>query len=360
MLCRAPLPSPCLLLGVWTLLVGGPTLSAAEPNIETASVERLYLENGDQLTGRSRSVDDGRLRWELTPERELLIPVEWIARLEIGTPPPPPPPPPSPLEEFPLSAEAAPESTEAAVDDESFFLAWFDRLETWAAGTWNSFQSLTRRIQVGGQFLDGNTQTDLLDVITEFEKGTPTHVRQVDVGGQWARSNNRQTANRWFVNSNFDWPVSEDSSWIVFVTSKNEYNAMQNLDYRGTISSGGGYRFFFEPKKRLIARFGPAFTVEVFHDPAQDRLTPDLFGELEVRWPLRPRMQFEERFRIQPSLVDFELVRIFSTTGLLWDLDEKDRWKLRLGLQYNYNSQPNPGRVSNDYISTISLMYLRK
>lgn len=340
--------------------VGGPLapLEAAEPSPDTASpppllVETLYLEDGGQLTGRSLAVEKGHLRWEIAPERELLIPVEWIDRLEIGTPPPPVPPPPT-LPPAPVAEEPLPDA------DESFFVNWFDKLEEWAASTWNSFQTLTRRIQIGGQFLEGNAQTSLLDMITEFERGTPTHVRQVDVGGQWARNNHRQTANRWFINSNFDWPVSEDSPWILFVTSKNEYNAMQNLDYRGTISSGGGYRFFFEAKKRLIARFGPAFTVEIFHDPVQDRLTPDLFGELEIRWPLRYRMQFEERFRIQPSLLDFELVRIFSTTGLIWDLDEKDRWKLRLGLQYNYNSQPNAGRVSNDYISTLSLMYLRK
>lgn len=331
---------------------------AAEPSSDSASlppplVETLYLEDGGQLTGRSLAVEHGHLRWEIAPDRELLIPVEWIERLEIGTPPPAVPPPP-PLSPAPGTDGTLPEP------DESFFVDWFERLEEWAASTWNSFQTLTRRIQIGGQLLEGNARTSLLDVITEFERGTPTHVRQVDVGGQWARNNHRQTANRWFINSNFDWPVSEDSPWIIFVTSKNEYNAMQNLDYRGTISSGGGYRFYFEAKKRLIARFGPAFTVEVFHDPVQDRLTPDLFGELEIRWPLRPRMQFEERFRIQPSLLDFELVRIFSTTGLIWDLDEKDRWKLRLGLQYNYNSQPNEGRVPSDYISTLSLMYLRK
>jgi len=310
----------------------------AEPAAET-----VHLESGGQLSGRSLSVEDGQLRWELAPERELLIPVEWIERLEITTP---------------ATQSTISSTVEDSPDDES--MEWLAAVQEWTEDAWDTFQLWTQRIQVGGQFLDGNTQTDLVDVLTQFERGTPTQVRQVDVGGQWGRNQSKQTANRWYLNSNFDWPVRPDSQWITFVTSKNEYNALQNLDYRGTVSSGGGYRFFFETKKRLIARFGPAFTVEVFHDPARKRETPDMFGELELRWPVRARMQFEEKFRVQPSMLDFELVRVFSTTGLIWDLDEKDRWKLRLGLQYNYNSQPNTGRVPNDYISTLSLVYVRK
>jgi putative salt-induced outer membrane protein YdiY len=321
--------------------------TAGEPAAET-----LHLESGGQLTGRSVSVEGGQLRWELAPERELLIPLEWVERLEIA---PPPNAPDDPNEAL-IHLEPT-SSADAGWIDAS---AWIDRLEDWSQDALDAFQYWSRRLQIGGQFVDGNTQSDLLDVITEFEKGTPTVMRQVDVGGQWARNQSRETANRWFVNSNFDRPIREGSQWITFITCKNEYNALQNLDYRGTVSTGSGYRFYFEAKKRLIARFGPAFTVEVFHDPVNRRETPDMFGEVELRWPVLERMQFEEKLRVQPSLLDFELVRLFSTTGLIWDLDEKDRWKLRLGLQYTYNSQPNDGRVPSDFISTLSLVYLRK
>lgn len=340
-----------ILLATALLWMAAVHARAGEPLEET-----LYLQSGGQLLGRSLGVENGHVHWELSPQRELLIPVEWVDRLEVAPP-------------ASMTADAtALESTlgtgplglsdsrvpSNAVDE------WISLVQEWTGDALEAFQYWSRRLQVGGQFLDGNTQSDLLDVITELERGTPTQMRQVDLGGQWARNQNRQTANRWFVNSNFDWPIYEESQWITFITSKNEYNALQNLDYRGTVSGGSGYRFYFEPTKRLIARFGPAFTVEVFHDPVQQRHTPDLFGEIELRWPLRERLQFEERFRVQPSLLDFELVRIFSTTGLLWDLDENNCWKLRLGLQYNYNSQPNEGRVPSDYISTLSLVYLRK
>jgi putative salt-induced outer membrane protein YdiY len=218
----------------------------------------------------------------------------------------------------------------------------------------------TQQIRFGGQFIDGNAQTDLIDLAAILEQNTPQQMRQFDLGGQWGRNNGRESANRWFANSNFDWPIAEGSQWIFFTTSKNEYNSRANLDYRGTVAAGTGYRFFFEPKKRLIVRFGPAFTVEVFHHPADRRETPDLLAEMELNWPLGKRASIEHRARINPSLNDIELVRISSTSGLLLDLDEKSRWKLRLGLQYTYVSQPNAGRVPSDYVSTVSIVYQRK
>ena len=59
-------------------------------------------------------------------------------------------------------------------------------------------------------------------------------------------------------------------------------------------------------------------------------------------------------------MFNVELVRVFSTSGVLVDLDDQDRWKLRVGLQYTYNSIPNAGRVPSDYMTTFSLVYNRK
>ncbi len=313
-------------------------------------VEQLTLKSGTVLDGESKAVEDGNLRWELAPGEELLIPVEWIESVELKPETPSPPAPPAPT--TPAAAETPPRWIDELPLAKTV-ADWYGQLGG-AAVTW------TRRIQVGGTFADGNTQTDLLDVITELERNTPLQSRQVDGGGQWARSGSKQTANRWFANSNFDWPLEEGSQWIIFLTSKNEYNELQNLDYRGTISTGLGHRFLFEPKRRLITRVGPAYTLEVFHSPNNWRESPDMFGELEVRMPLFERTSLEQKMRVQPSMLNWELVRVFSTTGLLMDLDQKERWKLRFGFNYTYNSQPNNGRLPSDYLTTLSLIYIRK
>lgn len=313
--------------------------------------EQLELKSGATLSGYSKAVEDGHLRWELSPGQELLIPVEWIERVELQPELPPSPPP--AVAPPPVTAEETPPT-------------WIDHLPLartvvdWYEGLGGVATLWTQRIQIGGTFAEGNTKTDLLDIASAFERNTPIQARQIDAGGQWARSGVKQTANRWFVNSNFDWPLEEGSQWITFLTSKNEYNELQNLDYRGTVSTGLGHRFLFEAKKRLIARVGPAYTVELFHSPQNWRESPDMFGELEIRWPIFEKASLEEKIRVQPSLLDWELVRVFSTTGLLMDLDQKERWKLRLGFNYTYNSQPNAGRLPSDYLTTLSLVYIRK
>jgi putative salt-induced outer membrane protein YdiY len=315
--------------------------------------ERLTLRSGDQLLGRSLETVDGQLVWMFRDGDILQIPIDQIDCLDTAPSDDLPLIPPSPALTDPSAAINAQEPipwTEV-IPFMSTLQETYDKASNVAA-KW------TQRLQFGGQFNDGNTRTSLVDVVGVLEQNTKEKMRQIDLGGQWGQNRGKQSANRWWLNSNFDWPVHD--KWIAFVTSKNEYNELANLDYRGTLSAGGGYRFVFEDKRRLIVRFGPAYTIEIFISPSNTRQTPDMFSELELRWPLFERTTLEQKTRVQPSLLDMELVRVFSTTGLLVDLDAKDRWKLRLGLQYQYNSQPNPGRVPSDYMTTVSLVYQRK
>ena len=332
--------------------------------------ETLVLKNGDTLRGTSQSLESGRLHWQLQSGSIWIIPLSDIARIErwdhagaIG----------SQSSQNPKDRENTPQTDDTqsgdatgttgftAASGEPLFLRRFplaQRLESLYDNTMQLASTWTRRVQVGGQFNDGNTKTDLIDVFSDYERSTLENTRLIELGGQWGRAASKTTANRWWLNTNFDRPIVD--SWITFFTTKNEYNDLANLDYRGTASTGIGYRFLNQEKKRLITRFGPAFTIEVFQAAPWYRTSPDMFAELEVRWPLFDRTSFEHKIRVQPNILDYELVRVFSNTGLLIDLDEKDRWKLRLGLRYEYISQPSSGRQPADYFSTLSLVYVRK
>jgi putative salt-induced outer membrane protein YdiY len=315
--------------------------------------ERLVLKDGQELTGESLEISEGRVLWRSAGGGLLTILLTDIERLELEPQPEPVVVPPSPA----LSDPDVVLGSEQSDPMPTYVPLVTELQQTYTTAT-ETAAKWTQRIQIGGQFNDGNTQTDLIDVAAVFEQNTKEQMRQIDGGGQWGRSQSKQTANRWWVNSNFDWPLHD--KWIAFTTSKNEYNEPANLDYRGTLSAGLGYRFFFEDKRRLIVRCGPAYTIEIFDNPYNLRQTPDAFAELEAKWPLFDRTALEQKTRVQPSLLDIELVRVNSTTAVIMDLDEKDRWKLRLGMQYQYNSQPNPGRVPSDYMTTVSLVYQRK
>jgi len=335
--------------------------------------ELLILQSGDRLSGHSRSIVDGQVTWELRDGHELLVPLDWVERIDLDGVTPAAAEedfPPAPAELSTAVTVPAPPGPDTQAEESSWVesVPFYTPLHLGYKAVSKSYMAFnevasrwTRRINFGGQFLDGNAQTDLLNLQVEFENGTPRLTRQIDVSGQWGRNQGRETANKWTLNSNFDWRIWEDNSkWIMFFTTKNEYDRPANLNYRGTLSTGYGYRFYNDGDRRLITRFGPAYTIEFYRDPYDHRESPDLFGEVELRWPLSKWSSFEQKTRVQPSLLDFELVRVFATSALLMDLDTDKRWKLRLGLNYTYNSQPNPGRVASDYVTSVSLVYTRK
>lgn len=362
-------------------LVGTTRTEGAEPNLVESTggllaarsvepfAETVTLVGGSRLTGRAVATESGQLIWELTTGERLRIPLESVSEVTASQVPPVPAPPVVP-EVVPIDgtppasvkAGTAPVTTPNPIthpnDDWTRYVPLYSTTANLIDGFSETAALWTKRIQLGGQFISGNVDLDQVDFVSEVERSSPNLTRQIDIGGQWSRARSKLTANRWWLNSNFDKPIHD--KWITFITTKNEYNEITFLNYRGTVSTGLGYRFLNEEKKRLIVRFGPAYTLEMFTKEPFQRESPDVFGEIEMRWPIFDRTSFEQRMRVQPSILNYELVRVFSNTGLVIDLDDKDRWKLRLGLRYEYNSEPSLGRQPEDFYTTLNLVYVRK
>ncbi|MGH7127536.1 MAG: DUF481 domain-containing protein, partial [Planctomycetaceae bacterium] len=216
----------------------------------------------------------------------------------------------------------------------------------------------TDRIEIGARMLDGNTDEDYVNVRGKFERQKATKFAQFDLGGQYGRSGGDPTSNKWFANGTIDF--DRGGNWIMFVTARNEFDEFEKLDYRGTLSSGLGYRFYNEAEKRLIVRLGPAVTYEKFRKPREPRLSPDLFAEVELKWPLLDRLQFEHKTTAHPTIDDFDVVRLINDSGLLVQLNEHGSWSLKVGLRHEYTSRPDENRQPSDFITSVLLVYERK
>ena len=363
-------------------------LVLAPPFAQGEDGETLYLRNGKQLSGVSRGVQSGLLRWQMSLGETITIPVDDIDHIEYSVPLPDPvtaatsadgnglpdiPPAPeetpgasdhgaspsttdddSPEAEGDAGVSAEEETHEPGGYEEAFgrFGAEVDD----AADYWNSW---TKRLEIGGRILRGNTDEDFLNTGLKMEKKSERRFAQVEAGGQFSRVRSVPTSNRWFANSTVDFNKLTEDKWVWFAASKNEHDELESLSYRGSLSTGLGYRFYNEPKKRLVTRFGPGVTYEHFYNPSVDRATPDLFGEVEALWPLYDRTSLEHKTSIYPSLESMDVFRFVSTYGLLIGLDEDERWSLKLGLRHEYNSHPNVDREKSDYTATFLLVYTR-
>lgn len=223
-----------------------------------------------------------------------------------------------------------------------------------------SFQDWTSRISIGGRSLVGNSNQNFIDFAADFEKKQELRATQINLQGQFGESNDTVVANRWFANSTTDY--YHGPHWMTFTKLMDQYDQLQNLNYRGTFSGGAGYRFFFEEQRRLLLRVGPGVTTEFFNSPSRNRTTPDMFGEVELRLPMPvwERLKWEQKTTVFPSLSALEVARAQSQTSFLFAFDEKERWSMKLGFQYQYISEPNPGRLPNDFTTNLSIVYLRK
>jgi putative salt-induced outer membrane protein YdiY len=227
---------------------------------------------------------------------------------------------------------------------------------------WNDFSDgfleWTSRISLGARSLSGNSKQNFIDFAADFEKKEETRATQINLQGQFGESENKVVANRWFANSTTDFYRGDQ--WLLFAKLMDQYDQLQNLDYRGTFSAGVGYRFFFEESRRFIVRLGPGVTTEFFHNPSDNRTTPDIFSEVEIRLPIWDRLKWEQKTTVFPSLSELAVARAQSQTSFLYAFDEKERWSLKVGFQYQYISEPNPGRLPNDFTTNLSIVYLRK
>lgn len=342
---------PCLLLFLFLCLA-----------CPIKATETLYLKNGDKISGTQIGFGEGVLKWKWRDHEQIEVPFDEIEKVDYSPDPAhhedefgnlvllppgqvfappadhvpldlPPPPPPKP----PLLATLWHEYND-----------WFQ----------HGFGSWTERLEVGGTFLEGNTNQDAFNTAAKFSHETDWTKTVINLGGQYAQSKSVMTANRWFGDTTTDFKRKDN--WLTFIRTLHEFDEFANLDYRGTFSAGAGYKFVNTDTKQFILRAGPGFTQEVFHNPRTLRSTPDLFTELEAKWPLGERVVFEEKITTHPSIVNWELVRILNTTNFLIPLDSHKRWNLKVGFRYEYNGIPNINRRPSDFATTLNIVYTKQ
>lgn len=335
-------------------------------------IETLYLKDGQQFSGESIGFEDGNILFRLPDGEVYPVLLDLVDRLEYGS---------GNLDsnspvqeekilvnnesgEFPLlpppliTGEPEPLGIPPAPDSEQIEETPFDTIEEYVDTGWEYVEVWTKRLELGGTFLAGNTDRDYVTTGLYLEKSDNDNLFEFEIGGRWGQSNGVRDANRWYGNATMD--VARTTNWIVFVSNRNTYDEFENLDWRGTLSTGLGYRFINEGDKRLILRIGPGGTHEIYTDPNLSRTTFDMFVEVEFHWPLSDHAKLEHKQTWTPSLDTAQILRVTTESGLLFKLDNKDRWNLKLGLLQTYNSFPSAGRKKSDYTGSVSLVYTRK
>ena len=376
----------CLLLACCAVLTAGATVCPNTANAQEVPPllpeaapprEVLVLIDGERLSGTSRGLADGHLRWQLPTGQEMLIPLSVVDHIDhlptdlaaLATGKPSAEPPAVKIDRVkidPVKIDPAVEPAQLVVPPVvvppvvpllPITEAWYQAGRSTYASTAGLTAAWTKRFELGGNFTDGNSQTSEYLVGGLMERKYEKWSFQTDWNGRYGTARNRVTQNKVLINGTTDY--KHDGNWIFFATQRHVFDQLADLDYRGTFAFGPGYKFYDDDDKRLIVRIGPGATVEKYDPPTGFRTTPDIFIETDSRWPIYERTQFENKNVLTPSIDDLSIFRLVSTYGLLVQLDESERWALKFGLRHEHNSLPNAGKKENDYTSSFSIVYTR-
>lgn len=349
------------------------SLHAAET--ETAEqLSKLYLIDGRDFTGSLQARSEEGVLWKTDTGKELSYPDMMVDRIELLS---------SEVDEALTKTVEGEKEAESEPDDKVVNasatveeipeapgvpeeLAASDQVDTEIPPpltrvyryTARRMKRWTKRFELGGRFVDGNSEERFLNTEARFETRCDHYTTRLDMGGKWGETPAAKTANNWYANGTADF--GEVNDWIIFATSQNQYDELQGLDYRGTLSAGIGYRFADDDCCRAIVRIGPGVTYEKFMGSDEDRVTADIFGEAEYHKQLWERLKFEGKSTLKPSIDDLDVFRLINDWAWLTTLDEDSEWQFKVSLRVEYNSEPAEDREKTDYTTLVGLVYTLK
>ena len=129
---------------------------------------------------------------------------------------------------------------------------------------------------------------------------------------------------------------------------------------RSTAALGGGYHWFKKPDHALKTSLGLGYRHESFtNNRTEDSAVIDLGAN--YRLDLAPWVHFTQKVSFSPSFDSVNDFRLETDTAFVIPL-KNDRWKLKIGVQNEYNSQPQPGleRLDSTYYANVVVDLVRK
>jgi putative salt-induced outer membrane protein YdiY len=131
------------------------------------------------------------------------------------------------------------------------------------------------------------------------------------------------------------------------------HDAIADIDYRISLSPGGGYYVIKQTNLFLRGELGPGYVMEKLGGRTHDYATLRVGERLE--WKINERAKFWQSAEYLPQVDDFKNYVVNAELGL--DTAITKRLSQVTFLQDTYRSQPAPGRLHNDLKLVAGLKY---
>ncbi len=209
-------------------------------------------------------------------------------------------------------------------------------------------------IELGMNGTEGNSDTFNIYLGSSFIQKTPRSEFSLEVDYNNNSSDGVTTANRYLMDSRYEWLFREDSRWELYVHSTLELDDFKAFDQRIAADMGLGYLLITDDLHELKTRAGAGFSREI--GGPDDSWVPEAVFGLDYELCLSKRHKLSASTDYYPSWEDFRDYRLKTRTDWEILLDEAMNLSLKLGALNNYDSTPN-GVKANDLDYTAVLLW---
>jgi len=159
-------------------------------------------------------------------------------------------------------------------------------------------------------------------------------------------SNGRKSSDQRKIGARYTSYFNDPWGW--YVKQDFEDDQFKNIELRSMSSVGFSYRRLDKRKKKLELNAGLNYRHETYVDQTPDSSNIGLDLGLDHFFGIERRFEIHNELTIVPSIEDVTNYLISQDSYVDMPLNNSSRWKLRLGLENDYNSHPTGDRASLD------------
>jgi putative salt-induced outer membrane protein YdiY len=268
-------------------------------SIVTDNPAEIKLESGEVLKGKLKTVGEGKLAVEPSPEREAVI-VDWKRVVAVNPPP----------------------------------------------------RKLTGNITVGGTSQSGNTDRASASIGAEAAIRSDNDRFSLRFLFNYAQEKGEETANNTYLSLKYDYFFTKKFYGLLALELLKD--KFVDLNLQTIVGPGVGYQIWDDPVKSLQLEAGVTyFSEDHINNPHKDWVAARLAGNF--RYQLLKIITFADRIEIYPNLNHSGEYTLRNEASLISPLGAA--WSLKLSNIWRRDSDPPPGIGRDDLLWILGLQY---
>ena len=317
-----------------------------------ASADEVRLKNGDRLTGKLVSLEEGTLLFSTTYAGDISIKWEEVVNLKTEEP-----------IKIVLSDETAVQGpilpgpggqvrvkVEKLAEPVTADLASVKIINPKPP---KPPLSTTLRVNAGAAFATGNTDKE--DIYADGEFLARTEHNRYTIGGLYRRaeSDNLKTEDKTLGYMKYDHFFTK--KWYAYANTAAERDEFKDLDLRYSLGIGAGYQFMESERTNLSVEGGVSYVNESYIIAEDNSFAAGRWGLRFDHFLLPKSLQYFLYHTGLQSLEDSEDLVLFTQTGFRIPFYKNLNFTAQMN--WEYDKSPSPGKKESDYMYIFSLGY---